>query len=210
MKHYRSHRKLWESGTYGPGKFPMDLGINHMYTGVRGVYMDVRQDIPPTINVGSRKGRIYYDGLHDTCFLCRAVGHRKDSCPQRRKDYNKEKHAASVSYAEIVSGQHSSLVMQETAVVSDEKIEVLQDDISEPSTEAVDAETVEHNDPEKTSREEKEKRRKESIEQLTEVAKAIQEVVTKQQASQWRAQFAATGSNKHSRPKKLCARKTFY
>lgn len=46
-------------------KFPVNLGLDHMYTGVRGVFMDITQVIPPTIDVGNKKGRVFYDGLKD-------------------------------------------------------------------------------------------------------------------------------------------------
>lgn len=55
-------------------KFAVDLGFDHRFTGVRGVYMDVEKNIPPTIDVMNRMGRIFYSGLKDTWFLCRAIG----------------------------------------------------------------------------------------------------------------------------------------
>lgn len=73
-------------------KFPVDSGLAHMHTGIRGVYMDVKKSIPPTINVVGQEERVFYDGLRNTCFLCHGEGHLKDSCPQRpaRKKHQKE------------------------------------------------------------------------------------------------------------------------
>lgn len=81
-------------------KFSADLGLAHMYTGVRGVYMEIKNEIPSMIEIGNRKGRVYYEGLKDTCFLCRAVGHRKDSCPRRQHRKNREVEQT----ARVVSG----------------------------------------------------------------------------------------------------------
>lgn len=65
-------------------KFPADLNLN-MFTGVRGVYLDIKKVIPPTLYFLSRKGRIFYDGLKQKCFLCKEEGHLKADCPQKAK-----------------------------------------------------------------------------------------------------------------------------
>lgn len=194
-------------------KFSADLGLPHMHTGVRGVYMDIKQDIPPEIIVGNRKGRIYFDGLQDTCFMCRAIGHRKDSCPQRKSrkhSAKKDQRVSPISYASVVSGQEPIAVEEESAEFPEEIIEVLEEEDIEEETEATDTEITKATEPEKNIEQQKEERRKESWEKLGEMARAISDAVIKQQASQRRAQFAATGSKEHSRPKKLCARKTNY
>lgn len=54
-------------------KFPANLGLSHMPTGVRGVHIDVSKEIPPCVDVLNWKGRIVYSGLKDTCFLCQAM-----------------------------------------------------------------------------------------------------------------------------------------
>lgn len=189
-------------------KFPANLGLDHMYTGVRGVYMDIEKEIPPTINVGNRMGKVFYDGLKDVCFLCHGVGHRKNCCPQRRRNEveGKKKVTQTVSYATIVSGQGPVSVEQESTEVSDEVIEVLEEDMLEDQVETA------REEEELQPVTEKELRRKAAIEQLTEVAKAFGEAINKQNASQRRAQFASSGSGskEHSRPKKLCARRTNY
>lgn len=65
-------------------RFPADLGLN-MYTGVRGVYLDIKKVVPASLYFLSRKGRIYYDGLKQKCFLCKEEGHLKVDCPQKAK-----------------------------------------------------------------------------------------------------------------------------
>lgn len=186
-------------------KFPADLGLGHVYTGVRGAYMDVKKEIPPAVFVGNRKGHVFYDGLKDTCFLCKAVGHRKDSCPLRQSQYNQKRPG---SYADVVAGPPIVSGEQELFEVP-EVIEIIEEDIIEETAETTDAE--EQEEPIETKNErEREERRKEGIETLKEVANAISEAIGKQQASQRRAQFASSGSKEHSRPKKLCARKSLY
>lgn len=39
-------------------KFPPNLGLDHMFNGVRGMYMDVDKDIPPTVDVLQWKGKV--------------------------------------------------------------------------------------------------------------------------------------------------------
>lgn len=63
-------------------KFPADLGLN-MFTGVRGVYLDIKKVVPASLYFLNRKGRIFYEGLKQKCFLCREEGHLKADCPQR-------------------------------------------------------------------------------------------------------------------------------
>lgn len=201
-------------------KFPANLGLDHVYTGVRGVYVDIDKEIPPTINVGNRKGRVFYDGLKDVCFLCHGVGHRKSCCPQRTnrsKTGGNKEGKQPVTYATVVSGQEAVSVAQESAEVAEEVIEVLEDDVLETSTEIVsEGEELQLAAREASTETEKEVRRKEAMEKLTEVAKAFGEALNKHNASQRRAQFASTGSGQksgskeHSRPKKLCARRTNY
>ena len=192
-------------------KYAPEHGLGHMHTGVRGAYMEIKKAIPPAIDVGSRRGHVFYDGLKDTCFLCHAVGHRKDSCPQRVRRNNQRPG----SYAAIVSGQKPVAAAQQTVEVSEEIIELTEEDIIGETTETEDIneEITDQHQAEKTGSEkerEKEERRKEGIATLVQVANAISEAVGKQQASQRRAQFASSGSKEHSRPKKLCARKSMY
>lgn len=186
-------------------KFPADLGLGHMYTGVRGVYIELNKEIPPAIEVGKRRGHVFYDGLKDTCFLCHAVGHRKNSCPQRQP----RKQQQPGSYAAVLSGEEIVTAEQKSVDIS-EVIELTEDEIIEEMTESTDAEEQQTEESRNQLELEKEKRRKEGIETLKEVAHAITEAMVKQQASQRRAQFASTGSKEHSRPKKLCARKSLY
>lgn len=205
-------------------KFPPNLGLDHMYTGVRGVYMDVKTNIPPSIVVGNRKGRIFYDGLKDTCFLCRGLGHRKDSCPQRqnrnKKDKRKLGNSGSCSYADVVSGEaRTSETLEISEALEEDIIEVLEEEDEEEEyidqpTEALEEESVAQSACDTEADSEKERRRKESMEKLGEVAKAIHEAMLNSKAAQRRAEFAAsrsgTGSSTGAGPKTKVARKTRY
>lgn len=187
-------------------KFPADLGLGHMYTGVRGVYIDVKNDIPPSVNIGNRKGRIFYSALKDTCFFCRATGHRKDSCPQRKiQKEQKGGHQETLepaSYAAIVSGLESAEKPSEA--VEDDIVEILEEEVLEEPIETLEERSV--------AMSEKEKRQKESWKELEKVAKAIQVAMTNPQANQRRADFAASrsSSGSGSAPRKKCARRTHY
>lgn len=196
-------------------KFATDSGLGHLHNGVRGMYIGIKNDIPPAVVIGNWKARIFYDGLVDTCFFCRAVGHRKDACPQRqtRKNErkNKDKETGISSYASVVSGAAKHPCEQEgTETLEDDIIEVLEDD--DQQSDAIEEEQPQPVNCKANDDMEKEKRRKESMEQLEEMAKAIKEVLTTPTASQRRAHFAASGSSSGSgsRPTKKCARRTFY
>lgn len=133
-------------------KFPADLGLD-MYTGVRGVYMDVRKEIPNSLHFRNRKGNIFYQGNKNLCFLCKMEGHRMNSCPKRKdrkqpvqqKEGNQrnEGQTSTSTYAGVVTGVALSITndSQET----EEAVEVLQEevlemDVTSPETEKTNEE----------------------------------------------------------------------
>lgn len=63
-------------------KFPADLGLN-LFTGVRGVYLDIKKVVPASLYFLNRKGRIFYEGLKQRCYMCKEEGHLKVDCPQK-------------------------------------------------------------------------------------------------------------------------------
>src|SRR5450759_2114003 len=71
-------------------KFPVELGLD-TFTGVRGAYMDVKKEIPTSLNFLNRKGNIVYPGNNSKCFLCKEEGHRMNACPKRKARNQQEK-----------------------------------------------------------------------------------------------------------------------
>ncbi|XP_055589326.1 uncharacterized protein LOC129741612 [Uranotaenia lowii] len=53
-----------------------------VYSGIRGVHMELEKEIPASLFIGHFRARIYYDGLKNRCFLCKAEGHLKVDCPK--------------------------------------------------------------------------------------------------------------------------------
>lgn len=95
-------------------KFPAEFGLN-VHTGVRGAYMDVRKEIPPSLIFANRKGNIFHDGLKNKCFLCKFEGHHMNTCPKRKtlkhseqRSRNDENHQeverSCPTYAGVVTG----------------------------------------------------------------------------------------------------------
>lgn len=187
-------------------KFPAGLGLDHLFTGVRGVYVDVEEDIPAALEIGKWKVRVFHEGLKDRCFSCNKEGHRKHSCPEK-KLWKKNVKKNPVSYAGIVACGSTALMKETDLVEEDEEIiEVLEDEVLE--TENVDHCDARQDLPEQSTGEEQTGSRREwAIAELTKFANRVQEAVNKQQASERRAQFAASGSTEMLRPKKT-ARKS--
>lgn len=191
-------------------KFPADSGLSHMCTGVRGVHMEVKKAIPPSLQIAEWKANVFYDGLKDTCFQCHSIGHRRESCPMRQ-DMNKrdkKKQQNPVSYAGIVAGSGVSTVERTS---SDEVIEVLEESFSQPS----DTDEAIQNQPAVLEKQnlpnsEKENLQKKSTPTLKDVALAIQEAILNPTAKQRRTQFASSGSGSGSVPRVKCARKMYY
>lgn len=115
-------------------KFPADTGLD-MFTGVRGVYMEVEKEIPSALHFRDRKGHIFYVGNKDKCFLCREEGHKMISCPKRMSrtqhqsdmiNTKKEKQTVTrTTYADAVISEPSldgsSLEAEEETAEQDEK-----------------------------------------------------------------------------------------
>lgn len=63
-------------------KLPTDLSFN-AYSGIRGVHMEVKSEIPAAMYIGHFKCRIFYEGLRNRCFICKQEGHVKAECPTK-------------------------------------------------------------------------------------------------------------------------------
>lgn len=62
-------------------RFPTEVNVN-IFTGVRGVHMEISKEIPAHLYVGHFRARVYYDGLKNKCFYCKTEGHEKSNCPK--------------------------------------------------------------------------------------------------------------------------------
>ncbi|XP_062703960.1 uncharacterized protein LOC134286364 [Aedes albopictus] len=84
-------------GVYGTVKrvvrerFPADSGLN-MFSGVRGLYVDIKKEIPEALIFCGRKGRIYFDGMKPKCYLCKSETHLKKACPNKRAQQSEVVH----------------------------------------------------------------------------------------------------------------------
>lgn len=96
------------------GKFPAQLELD-LTTGVRGVYIEIKKEIPATLFFLNRRGRIYYEGVKHKCFLCKEEGHLKADCPRNAENQRKsqtvdtsgETVGASAKVAPTTSGRSS-------------------------------------------------------------------------------------------------------
>lgn len=59
-----------------------------IFSGVRGLYMDVERDIPQILNIMNFRCRVYYDGQKDKCFKCGSMDHLKALCPNAGISYS--------------------------------------------------------------------------------------------------------------------------
>lgn len=64
-------------------RYPAESGFP-IWSGVRGINMDVLQDIPSHVHVQGVKARVFYDGIQHKCFLCGSAEHLKAECPKRK------------------------------------------------------------------------------------------------------------------------------
>lgn len=63
-------------------KRSMGSGFN-CFSGVRGIYMDVNKEVPPQVYICNYRCRVYYSGMQEKCFICKATDHLKPDCPRR-------------------------------------------------------------------------------------------------------------------------------
>lgn len=81
-------------------RYPTDYGYA-VFSGVRGVHMEIAKELPPNLFIGHFKARLYYDGLKNRCFFCKMEGHVKANCP---KAASTKTSAAPGSYSGVVAG----------------------------------------------------------------------------------------------------------
>lgn len=106
-------------------KFPAGLGLD-IYNGVRGVYMNVKSEIPPVLYFLNWRGNIFYFGNKEKCFICAEKGHQMSACPKKkvqRPNADKEM-GEPCTYAGVVK-ENTSMEIEK---VTELEIEVLEEE----------------------------------------------------------------------------------
>lgn len=62
-------------------RYPAEYGY-HVFSGIRGVHMEIEKEIPANLYIGHFRARLFYEGLKNKCFFCKAEGHIKAECPK--------------------------------------------------------------------------------------------------------------------------------
>jgi hypothetical protein len=63
-------------------KFPASFEVD-IFTGVRGVYMELNKPLPPYLSIGNMRAKFYYQGMSEGCFYCNGTDHIKLNCPKK-------------------------------------------------------------------------------------------------------------------------------
>lgn len=91
-------------------KYPIEYDLD-VFTGVRGIHMEVEKQIPPVLSFSDRRGRIFYRGNKSICFACGQEGHLKKFCDRRnvhRAVASAGKDDGKQTFAAVLSGTSSS------------------------------------------------------------------------------------------------------
>lgn len=101
-------------------RFPAEFQLN-MFTGIRGVYIDIEQQIPETLLFRNRKGRVYYEGVKQECFICKSDTHLKRLCPlQPERQKNDEQRSTTAALDDLDNKQDEADIEADKVVEATE------------------------------------------------------------------------------------------
>jgi hypothetical protein len=63
-------------------RFPAHLNFD-VLSGVRGIYIDLKKEIPPYLYLKGCRVKIHYYGMKEKCHVCGSVEHMRSECPSR-------------------------------------------------------------------------------------------------------------------------------
>lgn len=93
-------------------RYPPEYGY-HVFSGIRGVHMEIEKEIPANVYIGHFRARLYYEGLKNKCFHCKAEGHIKAECPKLAS--LKENSNASLLYSRVTANLKVATRMDSSA-----------------------------------------------------------------------------------------------
>lgn len=83
-------------------RYPAEYNLS-VFSGVRGVHMEIAKEIPANIFIGHFRARIYYDGLKNRCFYCKEEGHLKANCPKLAAASASNSNGGARSYSSVAA-----------------------------------------------------------------------------------------------------------
>jgi Zinc knuckle len=69
-------------------KFPASLDVD-IYTGVRGIYIEMEKPLPPFMAIGNLRAKFSYHGMSEGCFNCNSMEHQKKDCPKKLTPFSR-------------------------------------------------------------------------------------------------------------------------
>jgi hypothetical protein len=63
-------------------KFPSHYNFD-VYSGVRGVHIDLKKDVPSFLYMRGFRVKIHYYGMREKCHICGSADHMKGECPKK-------------------------------------------------------------------------------------------------------------------------------
>lgn len=84
-------------------KYSLETGFP-IWSGVRGVHMEMTSEVPERIHVRNFPARVYYVGMKQKCFICGSLEHLKADCPRRRRPVQATTGSVGASFKDVLTG----------------------------------------------------------------------------------------------------------